>query len=60
MSPSHLSQVIRDMEPGAEVNLEVSRRVTGELQARLTDRPDYGDVGRGAPRRPERPVNYEE
>ena len=57
MSPRHLSQVVRDMEPGVEISLQVSRRVLGELQATLTDRPGYNDENRD---RAERPTSYEE
>jgi hypothetical protein len=57
MSPHHLSQVVRDMEPGVEISLQVSRRVLGELQATLSDRPSYNDDRQD---RPERPTSYEE
>lgn len=60
VSPAHLSQVVHNMEPGAQINLEVSRRVMGQLQAKLTDHPAFNNVSRDTPRRPERSVNYQE
>jgi S1-C subfamily serine protease len=57
MSPRHLSQVIRDMAPGDQVSLQISRRVMGELTATLTDHPDYNNESGD---RPERPASYEE